>query len=141
MQGSALLSGAVNGFNSIQFQAKDMPTCLKAATDDGSLPIHLACQFSYDPTLLATLLYYDKSVINAERADGFTPLHLVAARGEVHDVRMGLLRLDEDTQVSHYYFLSSVFKTVSNFRDDAQFLLFCSAFSICSALQILPQFY
>ena len=85
--------------NIIQILAKDMPTCMKAGTDDGSLPIHLACQYSYDPTLLATLLYYDKSVINAERGDGFTPLHLVAARGEVHDVRMGLLRLDEDTQI------------------------------------------
>jgi len=85
--------------NIIQILAKDMPTCMKVGTDDGSLPIHLACQYSYDPTLLATLLYYDKSVINAERGDGFTPLHLVAARGEVHDVRMGLLRLDEDTQI------------------------------------------
>ena len=46
--------------NIIQILAKDMPTCMKAGTDDGSLPIHLACQYSYDPTLLATLLYYDK---------------------------------------------------------------------------------
>ena len=55
---------------------------------------------SSDPTLLASLLYYDKSVVNAERTDGFTPLHLVAARADVHDVRLGLIRLDEDTQVS-----------------------------------------
>ena len=67
---------------------------------DGSLPIHLACQFSSDPTSLATLLYYDKSVVNAERADGFTPLHLVASRSEGNDVRLGLIQLDEETQVS-----------------------------------------
>ena len=35
-----------------------------------------------------------------QRADGFTPLHLVAARANVHDVHLGLIRLGEDTQVS-----------------------------------------
>ena len=37
-----------------------------------------------------------------ERTDGFTPLHLVAARANVHDVHLGLIRLGEDTQVSFF---------------------------------------
>ena len=57
--------------NIIQILAKDMPTCMKAGTDDGSLPIHLACQYSYDPTLLATLLYYDK-VSDFPKKKGFS---------------------------------------------------------------------
>ena len=83
----------------IQLLVKDRPVGLKSPTADGSLPIHLACQFSSDPTLLASLLYYDKSVVNETRTDGFTPLHLIAARGDVHDVRIGIIRLDEETQV------------------------------------------
>jgi len=83
----------------IQLLVKDCPAGLKSPTLDGSLPIHLACQYSSDPTLLASLLYYDKSVVNMQRADGFTPLHLVAARANVHDVHLGLIRLGEDTQV------------------------------------------
>ena len=71
----------------------------RSQTSDGSLPIHLACQYSSDPTLLVNLLYYDKSVVNFERTDGFTPLHLVAARADMQDVPLGLIRLDEDTQV------------------------------------------
>ena len=39
-----------------------------------------------------------------QRADGFTPLHLVAARANVHDVHLGLIRLGEDTQVSFFSF-------------------------------------
>ena len=38
-----------------------------------------------------------------ERTDGFTPLHLVAARANVHDVHLGLIRLGEDTQVSFFF--------------------------------------
>lgn len=83
----------------IQMLVKDCPNGLRSPTSDGSLPIHLACQFSSDPTLLASLLYYDKSVVNAVRGDGFTPLHLVAARADVHDVRLGLIRLNEEIQV------------------------------------------
>ena len=83
----------------VQLLVKDMPTCLKSETDDGSLPIHLACQYSSDPTLLACLLYYDKVVVNAVRSDGFTPLHLVASRADVQDVRHGIIRWDQDTQV------------------------------------------
>ena len=75
------------------------PFFFRSQTSDGSLPIHLACQYSSDPTLLVNLLYYDKSVVNFERADGFTPLHLVAARADMQDVPLGLIRLDEDTQV------------------------------------------
>ena len=42
----------------IQLLVKDCPSGLKSPTSDGSLPIHLACQYSSDPTLLASLLYY-----------------------------------------------------------------------------------
>ena len=42
----------------IQLLVKDCPAGLKSPTLDGSLPIHLACQYSSDPTLLASLLYY-----------------------------------------------------------------------------------
>ena len=42
----------------IQLLVKDCPSGLKSPTLDGSLPIHLACQYSSDPTLLASLLYY-----------------------------------------------------------------------------------
>jgi hypothetical protein len=69
-------------------------------TADGSLPLHLACQYSMDPSLLATILYYSKaSTVNERRNDGFTPLHLVAARNEARDVKLGLIPLDEMTQV------------------------------------------
>ena len=88
---------------------------LKSPTFDGSLPIHLACQYSSDPTLLASLLYYDKSVINALRADGFTPLHLVAARANVQDVRLGLIKLAEDTQVSVKVFLKCLMSYLLNY--------------------------
>ena len=60
----------------VQLLVKDCPIGLRSQTADGSLPIHLACQYSSDPTLLVNLLYYDKSVVNFERGDGFTPLHL-----------------------------------------------------------------
>ena len=83
----------------------------RSQTSDGSLPIHLACQYSSDPTLLVNLLYYDKSVVNFERTDGFTPLHLVAARADMQDVPLGLIRLDEDTQVKTLFEMN-----VSNYR-------------------------
>ena len=76
-------------------------------TSDGSLPLHVACQFSSDPTTLATLLYYNRSVVNCERNDGFTPLHLIASRAEISDVRLGLIRLNEDIQV--------ILQSLSNF--------------------------
>ena len=44
-----------------------------------------------------------------QRADGFTPLHLVAARANVHDVHLGLIRLGEDTQVS-FCFVFAIFE-------------------------------
>ena len=47
-----------------------------------------------------------------QRADGFTPLHLVAARANVHDVHLGLIRLGEDTQVSFFRFRLFAFHTV-----------------------------
>ncbi len=37
--------------------------------------------------------------MSEERSDGFTPLHLVASRSDVNDVRLGLIRLNEETQV------------------------------------------
>ena len=74
-------------------------TFLFQVTSDGSLPLHVACQFSSDPTTLATLLYYNRSVVNYERNDGFTALHLIASRAEISDVRLGLIRLNEDIQV------------------------------------------
>ena len=48
-----------------------------------------------------------------QRADGFTPLHLVAARANVHDVHLGLIRLGEDTQVSFIFFVLAIFLNVS----------------------------
>jgi hypothetical protein len=81
----------------VQLLARDMPASLGSPMVDGSLPIHLACQYSSDPAYLATLLYYNKSMVNVERADGFTPLHLVASRTDDQDVRLGFIRLDEET--------------------------------------------
>lgn len=83
----------------IQLLSQDMPGCFAMASREGSLPIHTACQFSRDPTLIAALLYYNRSVVNVPRADGFTPLHLVSARHDVSDQSIGLIPLDEDTQV------------------------------------------
>lgn len=83
----------------IHLLVKDCPVSLKSQTFDGSLPIHLACQYSSDPTLLASLLYYDKSIVSAPRTDGFTPLHLVAARADIQDAKLGLIRLSEETQL------------------------------------------
>ncbi len=46
--------------NVVQLLAVDMHECLSTPTVDGSLPIHLACQYSSDPALLAALLYYNR---------------------------------------------------------------------------------
>ena len=70
----------------IQLLAKDLPSCFtKRTANSGSLPIHIACQFTEDPALLATLLYFDKSVVNAVRPDGLSPLHLVAGRKDIEN--------------------------------------------------------
>ena len=86
--------------NIIQMLARSYPGCLTARTDDGSFPIHMACQYSNDPTMIATLLYYNSEVVNATRGDGFTPLHLIAARTDALDKRVGLIPLEEQIQVS-----------------------------------------
>ena len=83
----------------IQMLQRDMPSCLMARTDDGSAPIHLACQYTTDPTMIATLLYYNRDVVNLSRQDGFTPLHLVAARNDAIDRQIGLIPLEEEIQV------------------------------------------
>ena len=85
--------------HTIHLLVKDCPHALRSETVDGSLPIHLACQYSSDPSLIAALLYYDKFVVNQARHDTFTPLHLVAARGNVQDVKLGLIKLDQETQL------------------------------------------
>ena len=72
---------------------------MTSQTADGSLPIHLACQYSTDPTMVATLLYYNRCVINARRNDGLTALHMVASRNEARDKKLGLIPLSEDTQI------------------------------------------
>ncbi len=58
----------------------DRPDCCAARTRAGDLPLHYACQFGRDPSLLVMLLHFDRGAVNARRNDGFTPLHLVAAR-------------------------------------------------------------
>ena len=55
-----------------------------------------------------------------ERTDGFTPLHLVAARANVHDVHLGLIRLGEDTQVSFFLFVLAIFLNVSKIVKNCQ---------------------
>ena len=95
----------------------------RSQTSDGSLPIHLACQYSSDPTLLVNLLYYDKSVVNFERTDGFTPLHLVAARADMQDVPLGLIRLDEDTQVKTLFEMN-VTNYVWHYKNESEQLEF-----------------
>ena len=85
----------------IQLLQRNNPTCLTARTYNGSAPIHLACQYSADPQMIATLLYYNREVVNATRADGCTPLHMIAARNETKDRRNDdpLIPLSEETQV------------------------------------------
>ena len=83
----------------IQLLSQDFPRCFAMASRDGSLPIHTACQRTKDTTLIATLLYYNRSVVNVPRGDGFTPLHLICARHDINDPSIGLIPLDEDTQV------------------------------------------
>jgi hypothetical protein len=83
----------------IQLLQADSRDCMTAAAEDGSLPLHYACQLSSDPALLAALLYYNRHVVNARRKDGFTPLHLVASRSDVNDSHCKLIPLDEDVQV------------------------------------------
>jgi len=90
--------------NVVETLYRDMPTCLTAETDNGSLPIHLACQYSSDRTMIALLLHYNKDVINAKRNDGFTPLHLVASRNDgPADTSIGLIPLDGETQRTFIY--------------------------------------
>ena len=38
--------------------------------------------------------------MNARRSDGFTPLHLAAARFTAHDRQSGLISLEEPTQMA-----------------------------------------
>merc|ERR1712223_34825 len=90
--------------NAIETLYRDMPACLTAETENGSLPIHLACQYSSDRSMIALLLNYNRDVINAKRNDGFTPLHLVASRNDgPADTSIGLIPLDEETQRTFIY--------------------------------------
>lgn len=86
----------------IQLLQRDFNACMTSTTDEDMLPIHYACQYSRDPALLALLLFYDCTVINAQRKDGFSPLHIVAARSEgkisSHSPSGNLVPLDEDVQ-------------------------------------------
>ena len=51
---------------------------------------HQACQYSVDPNLLASLLYFGKmSVVNERRNDGFTPLHLVSFNHRIFVTSLG----------------------------------------------------
>ena len=78
---------------------RELPGCVAAPTREGDLPLHYACQYSRDPTLLALLLHYDpeRLTVSARRADGFTPLHLVASRNDQH-ASAKLVPLSEDSQ-------------------------------------------
>merc|ERR1712223_1214425 len=90
--------------NAIETLYRDMPACLTAETENGSLPIHLACQYSSDRSMIALLLNYNRDVINAKRNDGFTPLHLVASRNDgPADLSIGLIPLEEETQRTFIY--------------------------------------
>lgn len=90
--------------NAIETLYRDMPACLTMETENGSLPIHLACQYSSDRTMINLLLHYNRDVINAKRNDGFTPLHLVASRNDgPADTSIGLIPLDEETQRTFIY--------------------------------------
>jgi hypothetical protein len=54
--------------NILRILKSDFEQGLYSKTWDGSLPLHIACQYSSDPSLIATLLYYDKcSGINERR--------------------------------------------------------------------------
>ena len=46
--------------NAIETLYRDMPACLTAETENGSLPIHLACQYSSDRSMIALLLNYNR---------------------------------------------------------------------------------
>jgi ankyrin repeat protein len=79
--------------------ARDNPESLTSVSKNGSVPLHLACQYSKDPSLIAALLCYGKSTVNLTRNDGFSPLHLVAARDDCQNDSLGLVPLDEDAQI------------------------------------------
>ena len=54
--------------NILRILKSDFEQGLYSKTWDGSLPLHIACQYSSDPSLIAILLYYDKcSGINERR--------------------------------------------------------------------------
>lgn len=79
---------------------EDFDEFFHCKTVDGSLPLHLACQYSTDPNMLKTLLNKSNNFgVNERRNDGFTPIHLLAARNEAKDSHIGLFSLDEATQV------------------------------------------
>ena len=50
--------------NAIETLYRDMPACLTAETENGSLPIHLACQYSSDRSMIALLLNYNRYNLN-----------------------------------------------------------------------------
>ena len=84
--------------NTIQLLFNSNPQCMKAKEVTGSTPLHMACQFSTDPTMIATLLYYDRQVVNDRRKDGLTPLHMVASRSHISDPAGGIIPLSEEAQ-------------------------------------------
>ena len=53
--------------NILRILKSDFERGFRSRTCDGSLPLHIACQYSSDPNLLATLLYYDSSAVINER--------------------------------------------------------------------------
>lgn len=84
----------------IQLFAQDLPNCFSTpSSNGGSLPLHYACQYSKDPTLLTALFHFNKDLANVRRDDGCTPLHLVACRSDQESVADGLVALDEDAQI------------------------------------------
>ena len=53
--------------NILRILRSDYEQGLSARSWDGSLPLHIACQYSSDPSLVAFLLYYDKAAAVNER--------------------------------------------------------------------------
>lgn len=77
----------------------DNPEGFVSVNREGNFPLHLACQMTKDPTLIANLLRYNSSMINYRRGDGMTPLHLVASRNDIEERDNKVIALDDENQV------------------------------------------
>ena len=72
--------------------------------------------------MVAALLYHNRYAVNERRRDTFTPLLLVASRSDAMDKKIGLIPLDEDTQVNFCKLSSISIQSYAWLHSQARFI-------------------